>query len=793
MAVSEQVIIELIARTDALERELRRSGRNADRELNGIEARASRFASRLSSLFAGVSAAALAQQFLKIADESKKLDAQLKLATAGFGSFAQAQEDVRKIADQTRSGLSDTASLYANFVRGAKELGGSQADAARATETFSKTLKISGADTNQAASATLQFGQALAAGALRGDELNSILEASPRLARLLAESMGQPIGQIKQLGEEGKLTSDKLLTALTDRKFTSGIDAEFRQMPVTFDEAMTKVYNAAVISFGAFDRGGEFSTALANFVSDGADGFADLEKSAEQFGITVRSTLAGLGDAFDPLLQSGLSVFEQLGGGAFDLQQFIRTTLKEADALLNIGPSVANWFGANGKYDSRLLERYDATQKRERDRLSGQAAQRRFDAQMSRYDVFGNLIAGNPGAAPGARPKPAASTKKTKTPKSPLDPDAFAREEAQLNDRILSLKADEVVGIAAKAKIETDRIEASRAAAIKEIEGDKKYTSEQKEKLTALTGTVAALQSAKVIAERDKDLAAQVAEARAGNLRYEREALEATAQAADTRQERLAAERRILEALDAQERAELEAAIAAGKIADAAKARADLATAQTTRRGATERDLRSPLARYSDRFNPDNRHDQVEELIVQELDYVRDGISDAITSRLGVKDPLISGLLDMLIQQVIMKPIAEALSSASSQGGGVGAFLSAASTAIFGRASGGPVAAGQIVRVNENATAGRVEAFRPTGSGEIIPLGRMNAPSRAAAQTVVVQVQANDYFDAKVAGIGRAVATPIARRESTSAATASYAQSQQSAPGTINKYSQLKG
>src|SRR3546814_9842048 len=68
------------------------------------------------------------------------------------------------------------------------------------------------------------------------------------------------------------LTADKLLRALTDTKFTASIDAEFKQMPVTVDQAMTQVHNAAIVTFGAFDQGGEFSTMLANFVSGGADG-----------------------------------------------------------------------------------------------------------------------------------------------------------------------------------------------------------------------------------------------------------------------------------------------------------------------------------------------------------------------------------------------------------------------------------------------------------------------------------------------------------------------------------------
>lgn len=62
--------------------------------------------------------------YLRLADQSKQLAAQLKLATAQFGSFGQAQEDVNRIASTTRNGLAETGSLYANFIRATKELGG---------------------------------------------------------------------------------------------------------------------------------------------------------------------------------------------------------------------------------------------------------------------------------------------------------------------------------------------------------------------------------------------------------------------------------------------------------------------------------------------------------------------------------------------------------------------------------------------------------------------------------------------------------------------------------------------
>ena len=769
MAVpADRVVVELEARLDRYEANVARAEAKFDKAMGGIQKSAGateRFVSRamsgITGALAGVSAIALARSFLTIADEAKKLEAQLRLATAGFGSFGQAQKDVQRIADVTRSGLSETASLYGNFVRGAKELGATQAEAARATETFSKTLKISGADTNQAASATLQFGQALAAGALRGDELNSILEASPRLARLLAESMGQPIGQIKKLGEEGALTSDKLLKALTDTKFTAGIDAEFNQMPVTFDDAMTRVYNAALTTFSAFDQGGEFSQALADFVGDGADGFADLAESAEEMGIAVRSTLAGLGDAFQPLLDGGLAVFEQLGGKAFDLQQFIRATLRDADALLNIGPGIANRFGANGRYDSNLLGRYDARQRQEQQRLQGQANERRFRSMIGGYDAMGNPLPGAPGAGGARRAPPAASSsgKKGRAPRSPLDPDAFAREEASLNDRILRLKNDESLTAEERAKIELDRVEAARNAANQDVSSDKKYTAAQKAKIVALNDQVAALEAATVVYERDAEIAKRTYTLETEANKGAQDLLQAQGDLAETRRQQYEVEKRILALRQSQERADYELLLKSRNPDDVTRGKAGLArldAQQPLERAALDRRFESPLEAYARRAGRDPGG-QIEELITQELDYVQDSISGAITKRLGVKDPFLSGIIDMFIQQVIMKPIAEALANAGGQGGGVGGIISGIGAAI-GFASGGSGTIGGRGGTDTNVLSLNGRPFANVTRGETLSVSSKALGGRGGGGHVVqpiIQVDArgavmNDQFAAMI-------------------------------------------
>lgn len=790
MAVTaDRVVVELEARLGQYEANVARAEKKFDRSMAGIQKSAGateKFVGTamrgMAAALAGVSVIALTRQFLSLADEAKKLDATLKLATAGFGSFGQAQKDVRAIANETRAGLSETAKLYANFVRGAKELGGTQAQAARATETFSKTLKISGADANQAASATLQFGQALAAGALRGDELNSILEASPRLARLLAESMGRPIGEIKKLGEEGLLTSDKLLKALTDVKFTEGIDSEFKQLPLTFEDAMTRVSNASLVTFSAFDRGGQFSSMLANFVGDGADGFADLETAAENFGISTRGAIEGLGDAFQPLLDGGREVLDLLG---IDFKNFalaarsdIEQVLGFVDELLNIGPGIANKFGANGRFDSRLLENFRAgaakSDAEQRLRLIMQGD------PLGDVGGFQRASTVKPPAAPASGKKKSGGTKK-----SPLDPEAFAREEVNLNDQILRLKSDEVADAAERARIELERIEAGKKAALASIGNDRRYTDAQKAQISALTETVAAMESAKVIKERDAELAKQAAERQRVNDGYERDAIHAQADIAKTREARLEAERRILDHLEDQERAELESAIMAGKVANAAKARADLETSQAGRRRGMEERLSSPLARYADSFSRESAADQVENYVIDELEAVQDSITSAVTKKLGIKDPFLSGLIEMFIQQQLIRPIAEALAGVG--GGGIGGGIVGAIGGLIGFASGGSMSIGGRGGADRNTLSLNGRPIANVSRGETLSVGSKALNGNRAGATVVQNITVDARNSVNPDGFAREILS-MTGQQAVQAASMVGQQVTKSIPGRLSQF-----
>lgn len=790
----DPVILELRAEVAEYNRRVERARRLTDTGLGAMEKRFSAASKAALSFATSFLTLGLAREILSIADEAKNLDAQLRLATAGFGSFSQAGTDVRRIAADTRSGLSETASLYGNFARATKELGGTQSEAARATETFAKTLKISGADANSAASATLQFGQALASGALRGDELNSILEASPRLARLLTESMGVSIGAIKQLGEEGKLTSDVLFRALTDRKFTDGIDSEFRELPVTFDEAMTSVYNAAVVTIGAFDRGGQFSTAIANFVTDGSDGFASLESAAEAFGRTLSSELAGVIAVAESVIDAIRRINDGLGG----LPKDGINKLGEYSGYLT--PT-----GIIGKV-IKMTPMYKKGQADRERQLVGEKNDQWAADQFRGRDVMGNRIGGAPRSAPAAKPSGGGSRNRTRGPsaeslaakaereriKAIRDEAEQARDKARLEDEIINARSALATAAKDVYAFEMTMIDREKAARLADIATRVKMGELSEAAAKEQQGLVSELAQARALrAIQNKREADQAQQER--QLRDDADTLASIAEATTNRRERVEIEKRILDIQQQIERARLEEAIAAGQVADAAKARANLEARQAAEKTVQDRNSQSPLARYIDGLKQDqeNASDLVEQYVVDELDNIRDSVRGAIEKRLGVKDPLIAGLLEMLINNVLIKPLAEKLSRAGSGGGGgggiFGSILSGIGTifggaggalpsassintsalaSLRGRASGGRVNAGEIYRVNEAGSAGRVEAFIPQNSGTIIPLGQMNAlqsGSGGGNGTATVRLELSGDIDARIQQVSGPVAVEVVR------------------------------
>lgn len=171
------------------------------------------------------------------ADSYNLMNARLKLATSSQEEFNTAQTELRRIATATQAPLESLATLYQRISRPLKEAGRSQKDILAVTEAVATSFRVSGASAQEAENGVIQFAQALGSGALRGDEFNSVAEQAPRLMQALAESLGVPIGALKEMAAQGLLTADVVSSALVEQLGVLRTEAE--SLPETVGGAMT--------------------------------------------------------------------------------------------------------------------------------------------------------------------------------------------------------------------------------------------------------------------------------------------------------------------------------------------------------------------------------------------------------------------------------------------------------------------------------------------------------------------------------------------------------------------------
>ncbi|WP_286875866.1 MULTISPECIES: tape measure protein [unclassified Marinimicrobium] len=235
-----------------LERELDDTGKAANRAGTGMD-RMGRGVGRLRTLLATLGGGLLVRQIVRSADAVTNLRSQLRLVTDSQEELNEVFDATYALAQDTRQELGSTVNLYARLARSTDQLELSNQDLLTVTRAINQSFIVSGAGAQEAAAATLQLSQGMASGTLRGEELNSVLENSPRLARAIADGLGVTIGELRALGEQGRLTTEVVTQALLRTADT--IDAEFQRMPRTVGQALQQLRNDLLVTFGEADTG----------------------------------------------------------------------------------------------------------------------------------------------------------------------------------------------------------------------------------------------------------------------------------------------------------------------------------------------------------------------------------------------------------------------------------------------------------------------------------------------------------------------------------------------------------
>ncbi|MFW1784369.1 tape measure protein [Acinetobacter nosocomialis] len=323
-----------------------RNARNLGNELDSIE-RKGVFASKsMDGLSVATRTLAGYMAGLVTAGEAvSKMDAytglqnRLKLVTKNQTELNKATEDTFNIAQKTYSAWDSVLQVYQRFSDNAKTLNLTMDDTARLTETVSKAVAISGASAQAADAALIQFGQALASGTLRGEELNSVMEQTPALAKAIAQGMGITVGELRSVAAEGKITSQEIVKAL--KNVQNDVDELFAKTDITIGQSLTLLNNQVTKFVGEAGKGSGAAQTLAggiqllgnnlNVIIDGAIvvGIGLITKSILTKTVAVQASIVASAQQRAANFAEAQSQVQLLGVEAMRARQSAALTLTE--------------------------------------------------------------------------------------------------------------------------------------------------------------------------------------------------------------------------------------------------------------------------------------------------------------------------------------------------------------------------------------------------------------------------------------------------------------------------------
>jgi len=439
----------------------------------------------LRNVLAAVGIGVAIRAVVQASDTYSELRSQLRLVTESQEELNETYEAAYKLAQETRGGLGETINLYARLARSSEELDLTNQQLLTVTRAINQSFVVSGASAQEAASATLQLSQGMASGTLRGEELNSVLENSPRLARAIADGLGVTIGQLRELGAEGQLTGSAVTRALLSS--AGSINREFQDMPRTVGQSLQQLRNDLIDTFGETDVSGfndaiddlrelvtdpnfkdsvvTLGTAFATLIGTMASGASEVVNFTEYLGAELASKINGVAADDIPRLERELAGLE-----------------KQLDASF-LEKDIGLVFTSDEEIKRKIEE--------VRERL-----QVAYDLQQSFNQGFGNT---NPDQGGGDPPEPLGGGNDKAT------------DSIQKRVAALQLEAETLGMTARQEELYRARKEGATAAQLAAIDGSYRqieaYEAEQK----ALEASVESRRiAAEILAEMDKERATDI-------------------------------------------------------------------------------------------------------------------------------------------------------------------------------------------------------------------------------------------------------------------------------------------
>lgn len=247
--------------------------------------------SRLSGVAKSLMAALSVQQVASYSDAWTELNNKASNSIRVGETQAEVMQRIFDVSQATQSSLNGTAVLYSRLERGTREYNTSAEDLVRLTTIINQGFAVSGATAQEAENAIIQLSQGIAAGALRGEEFNSVSEQGSRLMIALADSLGVGIGQLRKMAGEGKLTTDVVVKGLLSQG--DAIGKEFEKTTVSIAKGLQVAGNNITKFFGESSTVKSFSVAFRDSVISVSENLDQLGKILAVVAAVVGSRYVG--------------------------------------------------------------------------------------------------------------------------------------------------------------------------------------------------------------------------------------------------------------------------------------------------------------------------------------------------------------------------------------------------------------------------------------------------------------------------------------------------------------------
>lgn len=288
----------------------------------------------LSTAIYGVMTAmmGLTSATVRMADEYIAIQNRMKLYITDAEELADVNQKLTEYAMANNVGLRETATLFTRLAPSMQRLGKDTEAITTVVDAFGKSMRIGGATAMEAASATIQFSQAMASGKLAGDEFRSISEASPRFLKAIADGSGIAASKLKEMSSAGLLTTEVISNALI--KEYGKLSEENLKLGVTLEQGSNAIVTAFTRFIGEFNEGAGVTKFFGESLMDVALSLSDLANTAKESGASMNQWLTDNKKNIELLGNTALLVASIFAGKL--VASLVATTLSAVSAKVSV-------------------------------------------------------------------------------------------------------------------------------------------------------------------------------------------------------------------------------------------------------------------------------------------------------------------------------------------------------------------------------------------------------------------------------------------------------------------------